>query len=120
MPSEDDRGSELATELALTEVLTPLVGRYGLHAVVTFVRGTLVHQALELSGGNKTNAARLLGVTRQAVQQHAADPPSLSGQALPALQHHAGAAVHHGSASGDAQLGEDATQVSAHRPFADL
>lgn len=120
MPSEDDRGSELDTERALTEVLTPLVGRYGLHAVVAFVRGTLVHQALGLSSGNKTNAARLLGVTRQAIQQHASDPPSLSGQALPTLQHHAGAAVHHGGAGGDTQLGKDATQVGTHGPFADL
>ena len=33
------------------------------------MRRNMVQQALAMSGGNRTRAAQLLGVTRQAVQQ---------------------------------------------------
>lgn len=65
------------TERAISELLAPLVGHYPFQDVVAFVRETLVHRALVVAQGNKTNAARLLGVTRQAIQQHAPRVPSL-------------------------------------------
>jgi len=68
------------TERAITDLLAPLVGHYPFQDVVAFVRGALVHRALVVARGNKTNAARLLGVTRQAIQQHAPRAPSLLGR----------------------------------------
>ena len=49
--------------------LLPLAGKQGLREVHTQVRRNLLEQALSRSKGNKTKAAELLGVTRQAVQQ---------------------------------------------------
>jgi hypothetical protein len=45
------------------------VGYESLQGVQTSVKLAMVEQALALSSDNRTNAARLLGVSRQAVQQ---------------------------------------------------
>jgi DNA-binding NtrC family response regulator len=50
-----------------------MVGSQPLHDIVGGVRRVLVEQALALSGGNKTHAAELLQVTRQAVQHMVRD-----------------------------------------------
>jgi DNA-binding protein Fis len=115
----DPARSSHTTERALTELLTHLVGQYPFQTVVAFVRDTLVRQALVAAQGNKTNAARLLGLTRQAIQQHAYKLPSL-GSARGSVQHDPGAAIDHGGAGRDAQLGEDAPQVGAYGPLADM
>lgn len=47
----------------------PLVGHQALPEVLARVRSEMTAHALALADGNKTDAARLLGVTRQAVQQ---------------------------------------------------
>jgi two-component system response regulator RegA len=44
------------------------VGHRGLHDVQLELRKSMLRQALALSDGNKTAAARMLGLTRQAVQ----------------------------------------------------
>lgn len=49
--------------------LTPQVGRRPFQEIQAAVRRSMVEQALSLSGGNRTGAARLLKVSRQAVQQ---------------------------------------------------
>lgn len=46
-----------------------IVGRVGFREVLDRVRRSMAEQALAMSAGNKTGAARLLGITRQAVQQ---------------------------------------------------
>ena len=46
-----------------------IVGRVGFREVLERVRRSMAEQALAMSAGNKTGAARLLGITRQAVQQ---------------------------------------------------
>jgi two-component system, response regulator RegA len=48
--------------------LVAAVGREPFQNVLAQVRRTMAEQALAVSGGNRTGAARLLGVTRQAVQ----------------------------------------------------
>lgn len=53
----------------LTPHVLPLLGKQGLRELNTQVRRDLLEQALSRSAGNKTKAAELLGVTRQAVQQ---------------------------------------------------
>jgi DNA-binding NtrC family response regulator len=45
------------------------VGRESFRHVLDRVRRAMAEQALAISAGNKTGAARLLGITRQAVQQ---------------------------------------------------
>jgi DNA-binding protein Fis len=109
------------TERALKELLAQLVGRYDFPGVIAFVRDALVERALVVTHGNKTNAARLLGVTRQAIQQQAHKRPSLLGGAgRDAIEHRAGAAIDHRRACRDAQLGKDAPQMRANRPLTDL
>jgi DNA-binding NtrC family response regulator len=49
------------------------VGRETLQDVQADVRKAMVEQALAMTEGNRTEAARLLGVTRQAVQQMVRD-----------------------------------------------
>jgi DNA-binding NtrC family response regulator len=49
--------------------LVAIVGRVGFREVLERVRRSMAEQALAMSAGNKTGAARLLGITRQAVQQ---------------------------------------------------
>jgi two-component system, response regulator RegA len=53
----------------LSPLLVASVGRARFQDVQEQVRRTMTEQALALAGGNRTEAARLLGVTRQAVQQ---------------------------------------------------
>jgi len=53
---------ELATHL------NPFLGRTSFRRVQMAVRKTLLEQAMTLSQGNRTHAARLLDVSRQAVQ----------------------------------------------------
>lgn len=50
-----------------------LVGRAPFQDLMAKMRRAMVEQALALSGGNRTTAARLLGVSRQAVQQQIRD-----------------------------------------------
>lgn len=53
----------------LAPLLVAAVGRAPFQDVLALVRRSMAEQALALSSGNRTGAARLLGVTRQAVQQ---------------------------------------------------
>jgi two-component system response regulator RegA len=50
-------------------MVTALVGQVGLRDAQEKVRTTMIEQAIALSDGNRSNAARLLKVSRQAVQQ---------------------------------------------------
>ena len=49
--------------------LIAAVGRVNFREVLDRVRRAMAEQALAMAAGNKTGAARLLGITRQAVQQ---------------------------------------------------
>lgn len=49
--------------------LIAAVGRVNFRDVLDRVRRAMAEQALAMAAGNKTGAARLLGITRQAVQQ---------------------------------------------------
>lgn len=49
--------------------LIAAVGRVNFREVLDRVRRSMAEQALAMAAGNKTGAARLLGITRQAVQQ---------------------------------------------------
>ncbi len=53
----------------LSPLLVASVGKRRFQDVQEQVRRTMTEQALALANGNRTEAARLLGVTRQAVQQ---------------------------------------------------
>ena len=53
----------------LSADLCALVGQKKLHEVLGEVRRTMLEQALALTGGNRTEAARLMGLTRQRIQQ---------------------------------------------------
>jgi two-component system, response regulator RegA len=59
----------LAMPPDLEPLATSCVGRLSIHEVQGRVRRAMVEQALALSDGNRTDASRLLQVTRQAVQQ---------------------------------------------------
>jgi DNA-binding NtrC family response regulator len=61
--------SVLETAPDLSPLLVASVGRRGFQDVQEQVRRTMAEQALAVARGNRTEAARLLGVTRQAVQQ---------------------------------------------------
>jgi two-component system response regulator RegA len=50
-------------------LLRPLVGRFGLKEIQAHVRRVLVDEALARTGGSRSSAARVLGVTRPAVQK---------------------------------------------------
>ena len=50
-------------------LLRPLVGRFGLKEIQAHVRHVLVIEALARTGGSRSSAARVLGVTRPAVQK---------------------------------------------------
>ena len=54
---------------AIEELVRAKVGMNSYHDVTSLVRRALVDQALRLAKGNRTGAARLLHVSRQAVQQ---------------------------------------------------
>ena len=53
----------------LDTLLSTLVGQYSLHEVQDHMRSVMLHQALALTEGSRSGAARLLDVSRQAVQQ---------------------------------------------------
>ena len=55
--------------LELTAQVKELVGFRSIKEVQRLVKRTMLAKALALTQGNLTHAARLLGVTRQAVQQ---------------------------------------------------
>ncbi len=59
----------LETPPDLTPHLLPLVGKSTFREVHTSVRKRMLEQALSMAKGNKTKAAELLCVSRQAVQQ---------------------------------------------------
>lgn len=61
--------SVLAETPRLEPHVLALVGHKPFHEILTGVRAVLAEQALAMSGGNRTKAAELLSVTRQAVQQ---------------------------------------------------
>jgi two-component system, response regulator RegA len=58
----------LAAAPDIAPFLVAAVGREPFQTVLAQVRRTMAEQALAVAGGNRTGAARLLGVTRQAVQ----------------------------------------------------
>ncbi|HEX7604567.1 MAG TPA: response regulator [Polyangiaceae bacterium] len=58
-----------ASDLHFEPIVKTYVGRQDLRDVQDGVRSTMVNEALAMSGGNKTDAAKLLRVTRQAVQK---------------------------------------------------
>jgi CheY-like chemotaxis protein len=62
--------------------LVAVVGHESFRAVLDRVRRAMAEQALALAAGNKTGAARLLGITRQAVQQLIRDLDLNDGQRL--------------------------------------
>lgn len=62
--------------------LVAVVGHESFRAVLDRVRRAMAEQALALAAGNKTGAARLLGITRQAVQQLIRDLDLNDGQQL--------------------------------------
>ena len=47
----------------------PLVGKHSLKEVLDVVRRVMLEQALSMARGSRSGAARLIGVTRQAIQQ---------------------------------------------------
>jgi transcriptional regulator of acetoin/glycerol metabolism len=53
----------------LRGLLASAVGLESIHALLDEVRGTMVQEALRRSRGNIAHAAKLLGITRQGVQQ---------------------------------------------------
>ncbi|MCX4245566.1 helix-turn-helix domain-containing protein [Paraliomyxa miuraensis] len=53
----------------LRQLLRPLVGRFGLKDIQAYIRRELVRDALARAGGSRRSAARILGVTRPAVQK---------------------------------------------------
>lgn len=57
----------------LSPLLAGEVGRLRIRDVQTTVRRTMLEQALAIAGGNLTHAAKLLSVSRQAVQQMVRD-----------------------------------------------
>jgi ActR/RegA family two-component response regulator len=60
--------------------LVAVVGHESFRTVLDRVRRAMAEQALALAEGNKTGAARLLGITRQAVQQLIRDLDLHDGQ----------------------------------------
>jgi DNA-binding NtrC family response regulator len=60
------RASKIASDLTLASALC--VGRLGLVEARDLVRRSMTEQALHSADGNRSQAAELLGVTRQAIQ----------------------------------------------------
>jgi DNA-binding NtrC family response regulator len=75
-----------ADELELT--VRSLVGRVGIKDAQDWLRQTMLHQALEAAQGSRRGAARLLGVTRPAIQRMLREEPDAitvaRGSSLPA------------------------------------
>lgn len=62
-------GGESSGLAPIRSLLRPLVGRFGLKDIQKYVREVLVREALLRTGGSRRSAARVLGVTRPAVQK---------------------------------------------------
>lgn len=60
---------QVVTEPEYMRHMVAIVGRTNFREVLDRVRRSMAEQALFIAAGNKTAAARLLGITRQAVQQ---------------------------------------------------
>lgn len=56
--------------MPIRNLLRAYVGRFGLRDILAYVRRTLVAEALARTGGSRRSAARVLGVTRPAVQKY--------------------------------------------------
>jgi DNA-binding response OmpR family regulator len=54
---------------SLDPIVATMVGQFSLHEVQDRMRSVMLHQALALTEGSRSGAARLLDVSRQAVQQ---------------------------------------------------
>ena len=65
--------------------MVAVVGRTNFREVLDRVRRCMAEQALAMAAGNKTGAARLLGITRQAVQQLIRDLDLSDSQQPPAF-----------------------------------
>lgn len=65
----------LADRPDLTPLIAAHVGQTPLREVVERVRDVMLDEALARTGGSRTAAAKVLGVTRQAVQQAARERP---------------------------------------------
>jgi DNA-binding NtrC family response regulator len=66
--------------------LVAVVGHTGFREVLDRVRRSMAEQALAMAAGNKTGAARLLGITRQAVQQLIRDLDLSDGTQRPVFE----------------------------------
>jgi DNA-binding response OmpR family regulator len=66
--------------------LVAVVGHTGFREVLDRVRRSMAEQALAMAAGNKTGAARLLGITRQAVQQLIRDLDLSDGTQRPSFE----------------------------------
>ncbi|MBC7977053.1 MAG: hypothetical protein H7138_18915 [Myxococcales bacterium] len=53
----------------IRNLLRGYVGRFGLKDIQAYVRQVLVREALDRTGGSRRSAARVLGITRPAVQK---------------------------------------------------
>jgi DNA-binding NtrC family response regulator len=62
-------GQTAADRANIATLAAALVGVRGIEEVVQEIRQSMLSEALTRSQGNRTHAASLLGVTRQAVQQ---------------------------------------------------
>lgn len=76
----------MAREPEFLPHLVPVVGRAAFREVLDRTRRAMAEQALAMSAGNKTGAARLLGITRQAVQQLIRDLELSDGSQRPHLE----------------------------------
>ena len=81
-----ENATSIAEEMDVERVIRAQVGRQALANLIDRVRTTMYAEALRVSNGNKSVAAKLLGVDRRCVQRMAAQlgiggqsPPSLSG-----------------------------------------
>lgn len=68
---------------AMELVVRAQVGRQSLIAMVERVRTTMYAEALRICKGNKSAAAKLLGVDRRCVQRMAAELPEQAGETAP-------------------------------------
>jgi DNA-binding NtrC family response regulator len=85
--------------------LIAAVGRVNFREVLDRVRRAMAEQALAMAAGNKTGAARLLGITRQAVQQLIRDLDLSDGSPRPPYDP--------ASPSEDPERGADASRFSS-------
>lgn len=67
-------------ELALRRIARLLVGRMDLKQAMHLLRACMVEEALRGSGGSRRSAARLLGVSRPAIQRILRECPEINSQ----------------------------------------